>query len=245
VLRLLNEHVRIRMLTISPPAVSAAGGGAEAAEAEAHGGALLWAQVDETELASFNSTPIQWGPLPELQKKHRELLHQLRQRQGLVAPDEPLPPDPKDGKRRGRKAAAMGDADIGAPVSARAPRLPLPPFNPKVEKDYVRDAARCARLAGGEPPLALAWTVIDTAPPATLCCMTFSNDGASAACGHGDGAVRVCLMKQLTAAPAGKKAKQAGRGRVLVAALMFFTPVFQTAAQSPSQRRSTAHGSNL
>eukprot|EP00962_Isochrysis_galbana_P060125 scaffold34198_cov79-Isochrysis_galbana.AAC.1 len=32
------------MLTISPPAVSAAGGGAEAAEAEAHGGALLWAQ---------------------------------------------------------------------------------------------------------------------------------------------------------------------------------------------------------
>jgi hypothetical protein len=81
-------------------------------------------------------------------------------------------------------------------------------LNPKVEKDYVRDAARCARLAGGEPPLALAWTVMDTSPHATLCCMTFSNDGASSACGHADGAVRVCLMRQLTAAPVGKKGKQ-------------------------------------
>eukprot|EP00967_Tisochrysis_lutea_P125535 scaffold211163_cov30-Tisochrysis_lutea.AAC.4 len=224
-LRIINSHVRLRVPTLSPPnSISAAAANnraaaagrsedtisAEAAEVEAHGGALLWAQVDVKELAKYNATEVNWAPLPELQKKHRELLHQLRQKQGLASADEPPPPDPKETKRKGKKpggggAPAEGDADR-VKRDAIVPRLPLPPFNMRIEKDFVRDSARRARLVSGTPPpSALAWTIVDATPPATLCAMAFSNDGASAACGHADGAVRVCLMKQAAAAAAARK----------------------------------------
>jgi len=212
-LRLLNDRVRIKIPTLAPPDSS---GAAEAAEEEAHGGALLWTQVDAAELGRFNSTEVEWSALPELKSKHRELLHQLRVRQGLAPVDEPPPKEPKKrGKKGGAAAGASGEAaeaeaGKGGKAEALCPRVPLPPLNPKVEKEIVRDAARCARLSRTELPCALAVTLTDATCGAALCSIAFSNDGASVACGHSDSVVRVLLLKNLGAAqPAAKKRKPA------------------------------------
>lgn len=181
----------------------------------------LWEQLEEGEIKNRNVAELELGELAAVVEKHKLLAEAYPSRR----PPPPAEAPSAAGRKHARKGKAAKDAvdaedeqmedavnppaKEGSKEMATAyveeSRVPLPPLADKVEKDFAKDESRRALLDSGALPSAWIATVHNASR--SLCCVAFSADCATLACGHADAIIRVHLLRA-----AHRKAKKTAAG---------------------------------